>query len=282
MKRILSLLVFVVCIGPVILAQDIYCIHEFTGNVEYKKALSSEPWQPVAKGLELRNIDSLRIPEGATARVMHMRTRKVYDSQEKAVKTNVFFFVQEAKDADARRISKGVMTEIYPGQKKKADIHEMKMVGASARGSIQSGDSLKLMAEMFAWIGAQACSGKQSPKVEGFVFKKNEVFGELDFIYENHTDKNYCINVLHINKLTNNVSLCYVTTYKGSGTTSCPIVPSGYCQCGMEIYFPASENDVYVMVATELEYDTNEMDIELARHPINTAQKNDLDIKYMW
>lgn len=283
MKRILVILFCTVCVGTALQAQDVYRIHEFFGNVEYKLALTNDPWQPVYKGLELSSIDSLRYGINDSVRVMYLSSRNVYNSLfKKTRKTNIYFFVEEAKNADAKHISEGIFTSLLTGKKKKVEVHEMKMIGAASRGAVQSGDTIKRMAEMFAWIGAQACSGQPSPTEEGLTFRKKPAFGEWDFIYENNTGKNYFMNVLHINKLTNRVSLCYVTTYKGSGSTSCPIVPTGYCQCGLDIFFPASENDVYVMVATEIEYDTNAMDIELARHPIDKAQKNDMDIKYLW
>ena len=280
MKRIFLLLYCAVCIGSAVQAQDLYSIYKFSGKVEYKQALSDTPWQPVVKGTELRSIDSIRFADGASVQVMHNRTRKLYVSK-KACEMNIYHFIKKVMEDDASRINDGMLTDMHDGSKKKIDVHQMKMLGATTR-SIQSGDTLKRMAEMFAWIGAQACSGKQTPKQEGLTFRKKEAFGEWDFIYENNTGKNYFMNVLHVNKLTGNVSLCYVTTSKGNGTASCPIVPTGYCQCGLDIYFPASENDVYVMVATELEYDTQEMDIELARHPIDKAKNTNIDIKYLW
>ena len=283
MKRVFLLLFSAVCLGTAVQAQDVYRIHECFGKVEYKLAFSNDPWQPVYKGLELCSMDSLRYGKNDSVRVMYVSTRNVYNSlSKKARKNNIFFFVEDAKNADAQHISEGIFTSLFTGKRTKPEVHEMKMVGASARGSVQSGDTLKRMAEMFAWIGAQACSGQPTPKQMGLSFRKKDAFGEWDFIYENNTGKNYFMNVLHVNKLTGTVSLCYVTTYKGSGSTSCPIVPTGYCQCGLDIYFPASENDVYVMVATEIEYDTDAMDKELARHPIDKAQKNDMDIKYLW
>lgn len=281
MKRILYFLFCALCLSTAAQAQELYCIHQFAGTVEYKRALTKDPWQPVVKGTELRSIDSLRLAPGASVRVMNMVSRHVYP-YEKQGKTNIYYLIQAAKDADSERIKDGLITDISSGKTVKRNIHDMKMVGAAIRGGVHSGDSLRQMAQMLAWIGAQACSGQPSPVVPGLTFKKISAFDEYDFICENNTDKNYFTNVLHINKLTGRVSLCYVTTYKGSGSTVCPIVPAGFCQCGTDIYFPASKNDVYVMIATEIEFDTDVMDRELARHPIDKAQNTHFDIKYIW
>lgn len=282
MKRVIVILFCAVCGWVSVLAQDHYRIYSHTGKVEYKLALSDIPWQQVQDGMELSIIDSVRIPEGGKVRILHVEPNMLYKPIESGTK-DVYHWIKAAQNANSNHIRGTILVDVFSGQKKQIDVHDMRVLGASVRGT-QSRDTLEQMADMFVWIGAQACSGKPSPKVEGITFKKNKVFGEWDFVYENHTSKNYFINVLHINKLTDNVSLCYVLTpsSKKEETTVCPIVPSGYCQCGMDLFFPASENDVYVLVATEIPYNTDDMDIELSRHSIKTAKKSDLDIKYMW
>lgn len=281
MKRILFILLCVVCAFVAAQAQSHYRIYAYTGKVEYKPKNGTTAWQPVRDGMTVGILDTLRIPQNASARVEHVERHMIYTSQSNG-DLSIYQLVREAKNQNARNVTQRLNKEMASGTVKPIDKHAMRVVGIGTRGGIQSRDSIAKLADMFAWIGAQACSGAKSPKIDGVVFKKNKVFREWDFVYENHTDKDYFMNVLHVNKLTGAVSLCYVTTSEIDEPTTCPIVPGGYCQCGTEVYFPISANDVYILIATELAFDTEALDNELARHPIDKAKNTNFDVKYMW
>lgn len=281
MKRILFLLLCA-AVGLVSLqAQVRYRVYAHTGKVEYKPKAADAKWQTVQDGMEMAILDTLRLSKGAMVRIEHVERHMIYNSLH-AGTMSVYGLIREAKNENARRVTKRLNTELASGNSKPIDQYAMNVLGGGARGMIQSRDSLERLADMFAWIGAQACSGAQSPTIEGITFTKKKVWGEWDFQYENHTDKDYFMNVLHINKLTGAVSLCYVVTPEVEEVTVCPIVPGGYCQCGTEVFFPDSPNDIYVLVATELMFDAYVLDNELAYHPIDKAKKADFDIQYMW
>ena len=281
MKRILFLLLCAAVGIASLQAQVRYRIYAHTGTVEYKAKAAGAQWQTVQDGMEVAILDTLRLKKGATVRVEHVERHMIYNSLQTGT-MSVYALIREAKNDNARRVTTRVNKELASGNIKPVDQYAMNVLGAGSRGVIQSRDSIEHLADMFAWIGAQACSGAQSPTIEGVTFTKNKVWDEWDFQYENHTDKDYSMNVLHINKLTGAVSLCYVVTPDVGEVTMCPVVPGGYCQCGTEVFFPNTPNDVYVLVATEMDFDAYVLDNELPYHPISKAKKTDFDIQYMW
>lgn len=178
--------------------------------------------------------------------------------------------------------AKGLIREIGSG---KTEGFQMRQVGAGdtrTAGSDAKAVDYDAMAETLAWIGGQVCSGAKSPKLKGITFKRIEQpNGELDFEFANHTALDYHINVLHVHKRAKMVSLCYVIV-PDVKANACPITPSGFCSCGMDIYFPNSEDDVYVLVAIEEPYDSYALDNELPYYRTDKAQRKDVSIQYTW
>ena len=277
MKKVLVIALCLVC-G--LAAQAQFRVYKHTGKVEYRvKKDNNAVWKTVEDGIELSSIDSLRIPKKGSIRLEHIQKGLFYTSCSTG-KTRVLDVVLEAQKENTRRTLARLNKEIDTG-KQRENTFAMSAVGGVERGS-ETDKEFEQLVEQFAWIGAQAVSGKQSPKEEGLRFTKNKVGDELDFIYENRTNKNYHMNVLHINKRTNIASLCYVINPNVSYGT-CPITPGGCCSCSnKDLFFPNTENDVYVLVATEIPYDTYELDNALLQHPINKAKGANIDVKYIW
>ena len=279
MKRLLFILLCAMCASSVTHAQ--YRVYAHQGDVQYKRHAegASSKWQPISDDLALASIDSVKISDGASVRIEFIQPHTIYTSSHVGI-TAVVDLVRKAKNENARHIGKAMNREIASGRTQPVNMHAMGVIGSGSRAIISS-DSLEILADMFAWIGAQACTDAPSPLVKGFKFKRHKVGGEWDFEFENGTDKDYHMNVIHVNKRTKTVSLCYVVTPEIEAE-ACPITPSGFCTCALDVYFPDTSDDVYVLVATEMAYDTSEMDNELLYHPIDKAKKSDMNVKYMW
>lgn len=177
--------------------------------------------------------------------------------------------------------TKGLIREIGSG---KTEGFQMRQVGAGGTRAFGKKAEINYdaLAETLAWIGGQACSGAKSPKVKGITFKRIEQpNGEWDFEFENHTSLDYHINVLHVHKRSKMVSLCYVIEHEVK-MNACPVTPSGYCSCGMDIFFPNSDEDLYILIALEEPYDSYVLDNELPYYRTDKAQKKVETIQYMW
>ena len=280
MKRFV-LTFFIIFFGwfvPTIAAQAPYRVYAVKGSVFFKGSDDTQ-WVPMHLDMPLNAIDSILITKQSTVRIVSELQNNIYAVEEYGI-FSVIDYIDKAKSRNAQYVSNGVITEIETGKKQALNSHPMNVVGIGSRG-LASRDTLEMLADKFAWIGALACSGIESPTIEGIIFNRYNIDGEWDFDFWNRSDKDYHINVLHVNKRTNIASLCYVIT-PDVEMNSCPITPSGYSACAMSVYFPNTEYDVYVLVATEYSYDTEAMDIELVHHPIDKATETNIEVQYMW
>ena len=278
MKRILSIILCLTAGWICAQAQTKYRVSSFKGDVQYKQRGSDPSWKTVELDLILEAPDSISLAEGSMIRIIDTERNRIYNSRG-AVKEPVYKIVNEAKNSLAARILRGMNISLR-GDKRDTIAHSMKVLGAGVRGE-QDIDYDEL-AEQLAWIGAQACSGAKSPKLEGITLKRYKLSGgELDFEFENRTEQDYHINVLHVNKRTHSVSLCYVITPEIKAN-ACPITPSGFCSCAMDVYFPDTTDDVYILIALKEPYDSYALDNELMYHRTDKAKKTKTDILYMW
>ena len=279
MKRFLC---FSLClIGGWIGIQAQYRIYSYEGAVQYKQAGSTQSWQAVKEDVELQAQDSLRIPAKSFVRIEYMPQSRIYKISDKS-KGAVYILIRDSRNSLASRIMKCLNISQTRGvvDTMKNSIHAMEVLGAGSRGS--GSIDYDELAEQLAWIGAQACSGAESPKLEGITLKRHKLsWGELDFEFENQTDKDYHINVLHVNKKSHSLSLCYVITPEIQAN-ACPITPSGFSTCAMDVFFPDTEDDVYVLIAFKDPYDSDALDNELLYHRTDNAKEVPTEILYMW
>lgn len=282
MKRILFIALCILC--GLHMAQAQYRIYSVKGNVQYKTAANNAKWTDAEKEVLLADADLLKISKGGIVCVEYIPRHQLYRGSDSGVMT-VAQLVNIAKLENARRIAKSLNREISSGNKQPMKL-SMDVLGAGTRAfdplSIQGQSyTIEELAEQLAWIGAQACSGAESPHVEGLKLTRFDLGDVLDFEFYNNTEKDYHMNVLHVNKLLRSVSLCYVVTPEVE-EYSCPVTPSGFCTCAMDMLFPNTDNDVYVLIAIEKPYDSYTLDNELQKHPIDAAKQQNIEIQYTW
>lgn len=280
MKRILLLLVC--SAGLWCAAEAQYRIYAYEGSVFYKmrSADKTASWSKVQNNLLLETLDSLRICKGGSIRLEYIRTHMIYTAA-KSGTWSVNALVEDAKNENARHIGKAVSREIMSGSSATIPMLPMATFGSGSREIMMSSDSLELLADMFAWIGTQACSQASDPKAEGLALIKRQVGDEWDFGIENATRTDYYINVVHIHQRTQTASLCYVVT-PDVASEGCLFLPAGNRVETLGILFPNTEEDSYVLVATERAYDTYALDNELIYHPIDDAKSARIPVVYQW
>lgn len=281
MKRVLIIPLCLFCGYLGVLAQ--YRVYAYEGQVMCKNPAKQSAWKAVVEDMELSATDSLYIAPKAVIRVEYMPQNKTYTIRGEA-KNNIYQLIRDAKNTLAVRILRGLNISILSGQKDTMShsIHAMEVLGGVSRATQVSSVDYDNLAEQLAWIGAQACTQKKSPIIDGVTLKRHKLSGgELDFEFDNLTDNDYYINILHVNKRTHTLSLCYVITPEVKAN-ACPITPSGFCSCAMDVYFPDGQDDVYVLVALKEPYDSYTLDNELLYYRTDKAKKVQTDIQYMW
>ena len=272
MNRIILLAIFLVgCIATY--AQLNYQIVEYKGVVEYRTA--SSDWRLVQSNLTLRSIDSIRIHKSAYVKINYRNENYQFTLP---CTDNMYSLLRQGRAARTSHFSiAGVLKEINSG---KTEPVRMLQVGAGeARGTLS--EDYDLIADQLEWIGSQVVYGAAISPIEGIALNQIVHAGnEVEFEFVNNTNCDYCMNVLHINKRTRTLSLCYVIT-DDVKKEACLVTPRGYKTCGMDIYFPNTEDDLYVLVALDSPYNSMALDEELSYRRISEDTQN-VDIKIIY
>lgn len=275
MKRILFCLLL--CAGCLYAHALIpYSIYEWEGDVLYKGEKDNQ-WKPVVKGVKLIISDSIRISKGSYVWLVDQDRHEKIKSLSDGV-LSIGNIVEKAHNADSKNILAGIHDELKKKNMMNNNPCSMTVKGATLR-EISGSNSIKMLARNFAWIGKLAVERRLNHPTEGFVLHKREVSGELSFAIENSTMEKYCVNVLHINKETGIISLCFVISRADSSYIN--ILPN-CCYAFSRLTFPNTENDVYVLVATTEPYNSEALDDELYYHKISAAKAEDEKINILY
>ena len=272
MNRIILLAIFLVgCVT--MYAQSNYQIIAYKGAVEYRTA--SVDWRPVQSNLTLRSIDSIRIHKSASVEINYRNENYLFTLP---CTDNMYSLLRQGRTARTSHFSMaGVLKEINSG--KKEPVRMLQVGAGEARGTLS--EDYDLIADQLVWIGSQAAHGTEISPIEGIVLNQIvHVDNKVEFELINNTDRDYCMNVLHINKRTRTLSLCYVIT-DDIKKEACLVTPRGYKTCGMDIYFPNTEDDLYVLVALDSPYNSMVLDEELSYRRISENTQN-VDSKILY
>lgn len=276
MKHFYLLLITMVCGVNLLRAQDCYIIEAYDGAVEYK-TISSPQWEPIRKGVTLLSADSIRIHKKGSIRITYRNQDYTIDSPFYASVSDV---VDHKRSEQSKRFShRGFLKEIRSGKKSPFRIS---VDGISEKRELDS--NIQALAKQLIWIAAQVNKGRQSPQIEGITCQKHVLKnGELKFEIANNSQRDYYVNILHINKRTKKVSLCYVIM-PDIKANACILIPSGFLINDLGISFPNSQDDEYVLIAMKDPYDSYGLDNELASgaYNIDNPQEIDCDILYMY
>ena len=282
MKKILLIFLCLISGWSAIHAKEEYIIEMYGGSVRYKNENSKE-WQSVSNNLILSINDSICLEKGGYVTIGYRNTPYKFSS---SCTARIYDLVREKRKEQSKQFTTISFLQEIGANKKKTSPFQMKQVGM---GGPRGGDDktktdtidYERLSQTLAKVGALACSKKKSPKIKGIAFNKIITDEGLCFEYSNSSGYDYYINVLHVNKRTKKISLCYVIM-KDVKEQACPITPNGFTSCNREVYFPNTEDDVYVLIALDYPYDSYVLDNELIYYPIDAVGEVGSYIKYMW
>lgn len=260
--------------------EETYTIETCGGDAIYKK-VGTSTWQAVHSDLVLFSNDSICLKGEGYVTIEYRNHSYLFKSPRLE---KIYNIVQEKKKEDSKRYTKNSFLREIGANESKQTPFQMQQLGiGDGRGQGKDTIDYEILAATLASIGALVCTETESPQIKGISFEQFNVDEKgLNFEYSNSSGKDYYINVLHVNKRTNKISLCYVIMPNGQ-KCGCPITPNGYVSCNREIYFPDTPDDIYFLMALDYPYNSYELDNELVYHTINMANnKVDIHIKYMW
>ena len=281
MKRIIFF--FFCCLlygwGTIYAHEESYIIEAYGGPVKYQKNGTSI-WMEVNRGLVLFSNDYICIEENGYVTIGYQNYPYNFNTPCNA---KIYDLVKEKKNKNSKQYSQKSFLKTIGTNKSDTLPFHMKQIGAGRdRGTGKDTINYKALAKTLTWMGALACTKMEIPQINGITFNRIKTDeGALNFEYSNSSGRDYYINVLHVNKYTNKISLCYVIT-KEVKERACPITPNGYTSCNRGLNFPNTSDDVYILIALDYPYDSEKLNNKLTQLRIDTADKTDIHIKYMW
>ena len=278
MKR--CLLTFFMCVSIMNLhALTHYSIYEWKGEVQYK-LYGEKQWLPATKNVQLTIVDSVRIGKNSYVRLIDQTRHNSIRSLSEGVFT-INHILAESAAVDSKSNFASINHELVNKKMSAYRPSSMSTQGAKMRDVISSTDipAKKLWANSFSFIGNQAINGQLNKPTQGLILHKKICEEGITFAIENSTDKDYYANVLHVYSLTGIASLCFIIEESNLDTRSI-MLPHGCCYTFSDLVFPNTEDDYYILVATEVQYDTKEVNDELLYHNIHNASDSELIILY--
>jgi hypothetical protein len=236
-----------------------YEVYDYKNPIQIKLR-GTDVWRAAQKGEILTFMDSVQISNGGEIHILYIPRNEVYHAKKQKV-----YSVLEIRN-NAQKQSDKTFSAVCAQLKKTHPYDEKKMsiVGATTRGlksnmTTEQEDSLhKAIVYDIVSIGKDLCNNTLRYDA-GVELITHEQDGAIYFSVVNHTNTNYCINVLYYNTDKKTVSLCYVLD---SSATDHPfiVLPAGAeLDLSMWQFATPTSADKYILFATEYTYNTSEV-----------------------
>lgn len=261
--------VLLLCTGVICVHAELkyYSIYQWSGDVQYKRDMDGH-WRIAETGVNLTISDSIFIGKDGAMMLEDLQFNNRITAHSKG-KMDVMKVIDEASDANSESIFASIIKELKRKNQEKNRPCDMKIPAVIHRMVEPSESDIQdMIVNSFLWVGKQAVSRYLRNYKNDFILHKSDYDNDISFAIENKTNNTYCVNVLHINRKTGIVSLCYVLNSSLAKYINLPP------QCTYNFFsltFPKTKDDIYVLVATEYAYDSESINNELLYHQITEA-----------
>ena len=268
MKKI-SLILVLCILSHVAIAQKSYTIHDWKGKVLIKE-YKGQQWLPIKKNQAVSGLDSIAIDKNGILRIIDNQSNLIYKSVSVG-KMRVLNVINDVKKQNSNILA-AVNRELLNGMKGSSKTNTMQLVGATTRGSDDE-TFMDSIAQTFGWLANMAIQDKLARTSSDLLLKSYNTSDGIWFEIQNFSKKNYFVNVLHINKQTKKVNLCYIIEQTQESETPFLYLPYGeHMQLKNFVFSNDTSNDVYILVGTEDQYIPEQLQNNLRHLDIETAQ----------
>ena len=249
-------------------AQKPYTIYDWSGQVRIKE-YKGQLWQPIQKNQQVSGLDSVEIDKKGTLRVIDNRSNLIYKSTSTG-KMRVLTIINDAKKQNSRTLA-AVNQELLNGAKGSANAPTMQVAGATTRGD--DNDITTNMASTFGWLAKMTFQGELRNNATDLILKRHAVFDGVYFEMKNESSQGYYVNVIHLNKQTRKVSLCYIIEQAQAPDVSYIFLPQGESIQLQDLIFNVQPSrDEYILIGTEDQFIPEQIQGELQYLDIESAQ----------
>lgn len=250
------------------MAQKPYTVYDWTGKASIKEYKTTQ-WSPVKKNQAVSGLDSVSIDKNSTLRIIDTRSNLIYKST-KIGKMRILTIINDAKNQNSRTLS-AVNQELLNGAKGSSGVPSMQVVGATTRGSDDEA-LIDSIASTFGWVAKNAFNGNLIQNSSGLILKCYNLPEGVYFEMNNNTNKGYYVNVLHLNKQTKTMNLCYIIEQSQEPDAPFIFLPQGESVKLNNLIFNRSQSDIFILVGTEGQYIPEQMQSTLQYLDLESAQ----------
>lgn len=268
MKKGLCLLsLCLVCITA--MAQKPYTIYDWTGHVRMKE-YKGQQWMPVQKNQGVTGVDSVDIDKKGSLRIIDSRSNLIYKSTSTG-KMRVLTIINDAKKQNSRTLA-AVNQELMNSAKTATQSPTMQVVGATTRAS-DDDRQMDSILSTFGWLANQAQKNELKNNATDFILNSYPTPEGTYFDIKNMSDRGYFVNVLHLDKQTKKINLCYIIEQVEEPDAPYIFLPQGETiqMKGLIFNYDAGK-DLFLLVGTEDKFIPEQMQSEMQYMDIETAQ----------
>ena len=249
MKKIL--LFYLCAIGAIVFAQNPYKAYDWSGQVQVKEYKNSH-WSPVQKNQAMSGLDSVDIDNNGYLRIIDTRSNLIYKSTSIG-KMRMLTIINDAKKQNSHTLA-AVNQELMKGVHSSLNTPTMQIAGATSRGD-EDGELIDSISSTLAWLAKMTCRNQLSNHSSEVILKRHDVPEGTFFEIKNTSTKGYYVNILHLDKQTQKVNLCYIIEQAEEPETPFLYLPQGQTMRLQNLMFNIDDTrDIFILVGTEDQY----------------------------
>ena len=268
MKKIL-LFSFLCVISTFTLAQKPYKVYDWSGKVQVKEYKFPQ-WSPVQKNQPMSGLDSVDIDKKGYLRIIDSRSNLIYKSMSTG-KMRMLTIINDAKKQNSHTLA-AVNQELMKGVNASSNTPTMQIAGATTRGDADEGlvDSIS---STLAWLAKMACDNQLANNTTDLILKHHDTPDGTFFEIRNTSNDGYYVNILHLDKQTQKVNLCYIIEQAEEPDAPFLYLPQGETMQLQNLMFNIDKTkDIFILVATEDQYIPEQVQSTLQYLDIESAQ----------
>lgn len=249
MKKIL--LFYLCAIGAIVFAQNPYKAYDWSGQVQVKEYKNSH-WSPVQKNQAMSGLDSVDIDNNGYLRIIDTRSNLIYKSTSIG-KMRMLTIINDAKKQNSHTLA-AVNQELMKGVHSSLNTPTMQIAGATSRGD-EDGELIDSVSSTLAWLAKMTYRNQLSNHSSEVILKRHDVPEGTFFEIKNTSTKGYYVNILHLDKQTQKVNLCYIIEQAEEPETPFLYLPQGQTMRLQNLMFNIDDTrDIFILVGTEDQY----------------------------
>ena len=268
MKKILF---FYLCaVGAIVFAQKPYNVYDWSGDVQIKEYKTSQ-WLPVQKSQAISGLDSVDVDKKGYLRILDTRSNLIYKSTSTG-KMLMFTIINAARKQNSHSLA-AVNHELMKGAHSSSNTPTMQIAGATTRCSDEDVSHIDSITSTLAWLAKMAYSNQLANHNYELIMKRHDVPEGAFFEIKNTSKRGYYVNVLHIDKQTQKVNLCYIIEQAEEPETPFLYLPQGQTMRLQNLMFNIDDTrDIFILVGTEDQYIPEQVQSTLQYLDLDSAQ----------